>query len=237
MQVMNCLIVEDEPLAADVIRDYVAQVPGLALVGICDDVFSAMEIMRSSKVDVLFLDINLPGLNGLDFIRTLQTRPHIILTTAYHQHAVEGFNLNVVDYLLKPVEFSRFLQAVNKIFDRMEVPVIPQLSKPERKHFYFSADRKKVKVYADEIIYIESLRDYIKIHTVDQSLITKLSISDAEQLLEGFGFIRVHKSFIVNIDRITAYNATDIELKNVRVVIGRTYSEMVARRLESLNQH
>jgi DNA-binding LytR/AlgR family response regulator len=235
---MNCLIVEDEPLAADVIRDYVAQVPGLSLSGICDDVFSAMEVMRSARIDILFLDINLPGLNGLDFIKTLQARPHIILTTAYHQHAVEGFNLNVVDYLLKPVEFSRFLQAVNKVFNRMEVPVVtPQPVKPERKHFYFSSDRKKVKVYADEIIYIESLRDYIKIHTVDQSLITKISISDAEQMLEGYGFIRVHKSFIVNIDRITAYNATDIELKNVRVVIGRTYSEMVARRLESLNQH
>ncbi|MEP7263253.1 MAG: LytTR family DNA-binding domain-containing protein [Bacteroidota bacterium] len=232
---MNCLIVEDEPLAADVIGDYISQVPGMMLVGICDDVFSATEKMHHTQVDIIFLDINLPGINGLDFIRTLTVKPHIILTTAYHQYAIEGFNLNVTDYLLKPVEFSRFLLAVNKVFERTSLHS-SQNEKTDRKHFYFTADRKKVKVFADEIIYIESFKDYIKIHTSDQAVITKMSISDMERTLSDLGFIRVHKSFIINTEMITAYNATDIELRNFKITIGRTYCDAVSRRLEQLNR-
>lgn len=234
MQVMNCLIVEDEPLAAGVISDYINQVPGLKLAGICDDVFSATDKMHHESIDILFLDINLPGINGLDFIRTLTVKPHIILTTAYHQYAIEGFNLSVTDYLLKPIEFSRFLLAVNKVFERTAFHS-SQNDKTDRKHFFFTADRRKVKVYADEIIYIESFKDYIKIHTTDQEVTTKISISDMEQMVADLGFIRVHKSFIINTEMITAYNATDIELRNTRITIGRTYSEAVSKRLEQLN--
>ena len=118
MQDLNCLIVEDESLAADVISDYIHQVPGLKLKGTCENVFAAMEKLRCEKIDLIFLDINLPKINGIDFIKTIPDKYDIVLTTAYHQYAIEGFNLNVIDYLLKPIEFSRFLQAVNKVFDK-----------------------------------------------------------------------------------------------------------------------
>lgn len=230
MQEMNCLIVEDERLAADVIADYIKQVPGLHLSGICEDAFSAAEKLHESNVDIIFLDINLPGLSGLDFIKTLRKPPYIILVTAYHQHALKAFDLNVADYLLKPVEFTRFLQSVNRVMDRAVA------NKPadhdERKHFFFNVERKKVKVYADEILYIEGLKDYIRIYFGNTRLTTKVGISEAEALLEGQGFIRVHKSYVVNIEKITAYTASTLEIGSVQIAIGRSYTAAVMQRLE-----
>src|SRR5205085_6897586 len=158
---MNCLIVEDEPLAADIMRDYIMQVPGLKLCGVCEDVLIAMEKLRETNIELIFLDINLPKINGIDFIKTLNNKYDIILTTAYNQYALDGFNLNVTDYLLKPIEFSRFLQAVNKVFEKHKETVI-QESVTEKRFFFFSIGKRKVKVYADEILYIESLKDYIR---------------------------------------------------------------------------
>ncbi len=152
MRKINCLIVEDEPLAADVIKDYISQVPGLSLTRVCENAFEAMETLRKEKIDLIFLDINLPKLNGIDFLKAIKTSPHIILTTAYHQYALEGYELNVTDYLLKPVEFNRFLQAVNKAFDRTN----PSLAE-EKKFYFFNVDKKRIKIHADEIIYIEAL--------------------------------------------------------------------------------
>jgi DNA-binding LytR/AlgR family response regulator len=229
MQEMNCLIVEDEMLAADVIADYIRQVPGLYLSGICEDAFAAAEKLHSSAVDIIFLDINLPGLNGLDFIRTLQKTPYIILVTAYHQYALKAFDLNVTDYLLKPVEFSRFLQSVNRVMDRAAVVRSPDAD--ERKHFFFNVERKKVKVYADEILYIEGLKDYIRIYFGSSRLTTKMSISEAVSLLEPHGFIRVHKSYLVNIEKISAYTASMLEIGAAHIAIGRSYTEAVMQRL------
>ncbi|MEP7169601.1 MAG: response regulator, partial [Bacteroidota bacterium] len=160
---MNCLIVEDEHLAADVIKDYIEQVPGLKLCGICSDVFSAMEKLRDEHIDLIFLDIHLPKINGLDFIKTITGKYDIILTTAYHQYALEGFNLNATDYLLKPIEFSRFLQAVNKVFEKHKsFSAVPGKKATDRKYYFFNVDKNQVKVYADEILYIESLKDYVR---------------------------------------------------------------------------
>ncbi|MCE3226064.1 MAG: DNA-binding response regulator [Bacteroidetes bacterium] len=218
---MNCLIIEDEPLAAEVLKDYIGQLPGLNLVGICGDVFSATEKLRTSKIDVLFVDINLPKVNGLDFIKTLKGNYHIILTTAYHQYALDGFNLNVVDYLLKPIEFTRFLQAVHKVNERSQSIIVDQ--QKERPFYFFNVDKKQVKVFADEIVYIESLKDYVKIHTGDKNIVTKFQIGELENFLHEPGFVRIHKSFIVNLEKVTAYNAAEAELGSVKLPIGRTY--------------
>lgn len=238
MQVLNCLIVEDEPLAADIIADYVRQVPGLKLGSICGDVFAANEAMRSQAIDLVFLDINLPGMSGLELIRSSQRRCQFILTTAYHQHAVEGFNLNVVDYLLKPIEFSRFLQAVNKVYERLRsAPKTPQpaaeIQAPASNgaapaYYFFKVDKKRVKVMVGDIRYIESLKDYIRIHTQDGALVTKFSISDVEKLL-GNAFLRIHKSYAVQLGHIQAYSATDIEIGGKTLPIGRTYRKVVEK--------
>jgi DNA-binding LytR/AlgR family response regulator len=234
MQVLNCLIVEDEHLAAGVLRDYIAQLPGLSLKGCCEDVFAANELLRREKIDIIFLDINLPRISGLDFIKTLGSKYHIILTTAYHQYAIEGFNLNAVDYLLKPIEFSRFLQAVNKVYDKQLIGP-PQSSAPStgNKFYFFNTDKKKIKVYASEIDYIESMKDYVTIHSGGKKIVTKFQIGELENLLEEGQFLRIHRSFIINTSKVTAYTAQDIELGDISLPLGRTYKEMVEKALKS----
>ena len=225
MLALNCLIIEDEPLAADVISDYVRKVPGLCLTGICYDAFTAMEKLRSEKTDILFLDINLPKLSGIDFIKTLNDNYHIILTTAYHHYAFEGYELNVVDYLLKPIEFNRFVQAVNKVFARYDLKSVNKETDP--KHYYFSVGKTRVKLFANEILYIESLKDYVHIHTKEKKVVTKLRIGEMDELLKDERFLRIHKSFIVNMDKISSYTSTRVELETKFFPVGRTYRKIV----------
>jgi DNA-binding LytR/AlgR family response regulator len=231
MQALNCLIVEDEPLAAELIKDYINQVPGLKLTGICGDVFSANEKLRDSKIDLLFLDINLPKISGLDFIKTLNGKYHIILTTAYHQYALDGYDLNVIDYLLKPIEFNRFLQAVNKVYDKNKPPVTvtDQAESLSRKFHFFNVDKKQVKIFFDDILFIESLKDYVRIHTGQQKIVTKFQIGEIGELLNKENFLRIHKSYIVNTEKINAFSATEIEVGSISLPIGRTYKELVER--------
>jgi DNA-binding LytR/AlgR family response regulator len=225
MQALNCLIVEDEPLAANLIKEYIQEVQGLELKGVCADAVCAMEKLRNEKIDVIFLDINLPKLSGIDFLKSIKNNYHVIFTTAYHQYALQGYELNVVDYLMKPIEFSRFLQAVNKVFDRHELkteePAI------EKRHYFFNVDKKRVKVFAEEIVYIESLKDYVRIHTAEKSIVTKFQIGEIEQFLEEKYFLRIHKSFVVNAGKISSYRASRIEIGGVTLPIGRTYKEQV----------
>ncbi|MEO8148827.1 MAG: LytTR family DNA-binding domain-containing protein [Bacteroidia bacterium] len=234
---MNCLIVEDEPLAAEIMRDYILQIPGLKLCGICEDVFATMEKLRAENIQLIFLDINLPKVNGIDFIKTLNGKYNIIITTAYHQYALDGFNLNVIDYLLKPIEFSRFLQAVNKVFEKNKETGVMHIDDPQVKKFYFfNIDKKRVKVYADDILYIESLKDYIRIHTKEKSLVTKFQIGEIDELLGEAKFIRIHKSFIINTDQITAYNANEVEINKQSLPIGRTYKEIVEQQIRKISR-
>lgn len=227
------MIVEDEPLAAEVMSDYIRQVPGLALKGVCGDASAAMQALRSDKIDVIFLDINLPRISGLAFIQTLQGKYHIILTTAYHEYALEGFNLNAVDYLLKPIEFSRFLQAINKVYALLHQPQGEGgATVPPRSYFFFLQDKKNVKVFADEIRYIESLKDYIRIHTVNGPVVTKYQIGEMEELLGSGNFCRIHKSFIVNLDFVSAYSATEVEVGGESLPLGRTYVDLFRVRVK-----
>lgn len=240
MEPIRCLIVEDEPLAAEVLQDYIKQVPQLSLVGTCTDALYAMEALRTQPVDVIFLDIHLPKLKGLDFLETLQDPPQVIITTAYHQYALQGYEYNVVDYLLKPIEFSRFLQAVNKLNEGTMAnndtnstaqELAPQ---PARAYRFFTANKRKVKVYLDEILYIESLKEYVRIVTPDKKIVTKYQIGELEGGLDKDNFLRIHRSFLIAKDKIEAYAANEVEIGGQIIPIGRSYRREVSKVLESL---
>lgn len=226
MQAMNCLIVEDEPLAANLLADYVAKLPGLELKGICSNAFSASEKLRSEHIDLLFVDIHLPKLNGLDFIKTLSGNQKVILTTAYHEYALDGFNLNVVDYLLKPIEFSRFMKAVNKVnvpSNNTSGPI--HLDEDPLTFCFFYTDKKQVRVNFQEIIFVESLKDYVRLTLEEGKLVTKLPISEVEKMLSRSGFFRIHKSYLVNLNKVKTYTTTEIEIKGKMLPIGRVYKD------------
>jgi DNA-binding LytR/AlgR family response regulator len=231
MEKFNCIIIEDEPLAAEVLQDYISEVPFLELKAVCPDAIYAMEVMQKEKIEAVFLDIHLPRLKGLDFIKTLSHPPQIIITSAYRDYAIEGFELNVTDYLVKPINFNRFLAAVNKLRSQS-----PQLiaggnvttSSAERPYLFFNVNKKRIKVYLDEILYIESKREYIDIVTKSRSLLTKLPLGEVEELLTKNNFIRVHRSFIVAKQKIDAFTAAEIEINGKEIPIGRNYKELVA---------
>lgn len=235
MQQYQCIIVEDEPLAAEVLQDYVKQVPFLTLKAVCGDAIYAMEMLQKEKIDLIFLDIHLPKLKGLDFIKTLKHPPHIIITSAYHEYALQGYEYNVVDYLLKPVEFSRFLMAVNKLRQAATSEIMPPASfqAGERSYLFFNVSKKKVKVFLDEILYIESLKEYIRIVTTNKSILTKFQLGQVEELLARNNFLRVHRSFIVAKDKIDAFTATDVEIAGKQIPIGRSYKELVQSVLDA----
>ena len=235
MQRFNCIIVEDEPLAAEVLSDYIRQVPFLQLKGVCMDAIYAMEVLQGEHIDLIFLDIHLPKLKGLAFIKALKNPPQIIITSAYQEYALEGYELNVVDYLLKPIEFSRFLMAVNKVRQQAVQPPVmhlPATGPVERAYLFFNVSKKKVKVYLDEILYIESLKEYIGITTRQKTILTKFQLGEIEDLLAKNNFLRIHRSFIVAKDKIDAFTATDIEINGKPIPIGRSYKELVLRILD-----
>jgi DNA-binding LytR/AlgR family response regulator len=234
MQKYSCIIVEDEPLAAEVLQDYISQTPFLELKTVCSDAIYAMEILQKEKIDLVFLDIHLPKLKGLDFIKTLKSPPQIIITTAYQEYALQGYELNVTDYLLKPVEFSRFLTAVNKLQQqKAAIPHANTVAAPaERAHLFFNVSKKRVKIFLDEILYIESLKEYIRITTKNKSILTKFQLGQIEELLTKNNFLRIHRSFIVAKDKIDAFSATEIEISGKQIPIGRSYKELIIATLE-----
>ncbi len=229
-QKIKCLIVEDEPIATEVLEDYVAQVPHLQLVASCRDALYALEVLKEQSVDLIFLDIHLPKLKGIDFVKTLKEKPHIIFTTAYHQYAVEGFEVEALDYLLKPIEFSRFLQAVNRVpvKEKIEKDLANETtSNQQAPHLFFKVNKKNVKVFLHDIQFIESLKDYVQINTADKQLLVKYPIGELEQRLPAEKFIRVHRSFIIAIEKISAYSKEIIEIGTHQIPIGRSYKEAI----------
>ncbi|MBL7767949.1 MAG: response regulator transcription factor [Flavipsychrobacter sp.] len=231
MEKYSCIIVEDEPLAAEVLTDYIRQTPFLELKGICSDAIYALELLQRQPIDLIFLDIHLPKLRGYDFIRTLKNQPQIIITTAYREYALEGYELNVVDYLLKPISFNRFLAAINKVRKNID-PAQTQLArKPvgelEAPYLLINVNKKRVKIELSEILYIESKKEYISIVTRQQAFLTKYALGDIDQQLDKARFLRIHRSFIVARDKIKAFNATEVEINGMQIPIGRSYKELV----------
>jgi DNA-binding LytR/AlgR family response regulator len=221
----NCLIVEDEPLAAAILEDYIRQVPFLRFAGRCADALWAAEALQLQPVDVLFLDIHLPGMKGMDFLRTLAHRPQCIFTTAYREYAADGFDLNAVDYLLKPIAFERFLQAIHKL----KPPFTHASHLPgERAFQFFNVNKKMVRVWLDEVTVVESLKEYVRLYLRDGTTwVTKGALSELEKQLQSQRFLRVHRSFLVALPHITAYSPTEINVEGRSIPIGRQYKEEV----------
>jgi len=237
-----CLAVDDEPLALSILKKYIGSVDSLELVGSCENAVQALQLLQKYPVDLIFLDIQMPQIMGTDFIRTLKKAPKIIFTTAFRKYAIEGFELDAVDYLLKPISFERFLKAVNKVLQtNFNAPesvnhLNDAISESSTSCLYFRVDRKMVKVLLNDILYIERFSDYIKIITNTKTIVTKHLISSLEETLPKDGFIRIHRSFIVSIHKIESYNADIIYIGNKSLPIGRLFKQNVNRLLQT-NSH
>jgi two-component system, LytTR family, response regulator len=222
MSKLRCIIVEDEPLAVRVIADYISQIPFLDLQGTFKDALLATEFLRNNTIDLIFLDIHLPKLKGMAFLKSLAGPPAVIITSAYHQYALEGYELNVTDYLLKPIEFERFLAAVNKVRKGQTE------QRNEQKDFIFlMVHKKKVKISFSEILYIESQREYIKIVTTKKEYLSKIGTQEIENMLPSDQFRRIHRSFIVAVRRIDSFTSESIEVNGISIPVGRGYKDVI----------
>ena len=227
----RCLLVDDEPPALEVLETYVGEVAHLELVGSCGNALDAFAVLQAQPVDLMFLDIKMPKLLGTDFLRSLRHPPQVIFTTAYREYAYEGFELDAVDYLLKPVSLERFLKAVAKAARPAGAPALEAAPAPAAApdaFLYFRIDRKMVKVVLNTILYIEGLKDYVKIHTAaGPPLVVKQTINGLEEKLSESNFLRIHRSFIVALDKIRTYNTRHIEVAQQELPIGRLFRPRV----------
>ena len=236
---IKCLVVDDEPPAREILKQHIAGVDALELAGTCANAVEAISFLKDHPVDVIFLDIQMPQLLGTNFIRTLKNPPKVIFTTAFRKYALEGFELDAVDYLLKPISFERFLKGINKVL-QINFPVdngsatTKEPGKDTASSFlYFRADRKMVKVFFKDILFVEALKDYIKIVTPGRTIVTKYVLTTLAELLPADEFLRVHKSYIIAISKIESYNADSIQIAKHELPIGRLYKYDVGRILNA----
>ncbi len=227
----KCLIIDDEKLARRLIENHLMQLDDFELVASCSSAIKASKILQEETIDLLILDIEMPVLKGTDFFKNLVHKPKVIFTTAYRDYAIEGFELDAVDYILKPITFHRFFKGIEKFRNLQRnieaAPLIPKNTESTATFIYVRVNRKQVKVNFDTILYVESIKDYIKIHTEKEVLITKHSISSFEKKLDS-RFCRVHRSYIVNKDKITAYTKNDIEIERIEIPIGDNFRKNIA---------
>ncbi len=235
---IRCLVIDDEPPAREMLKQYISGVESLELAGVCSNAIEAINFLKDRPVDLLFLDIQMPQLLGTNLIRTLKSPPKVIFTTAYRKYAVEGFELDAVDYILKPISLERFLKAVNKVLqtnlsvNHATTDSKENHSEPNR-FLYFRVDRKMVKVMLNDILYIEGLKDYVRIFTAGKTIVTKHVLSTLEGMLPSDEFLRIHRSFIVAINKIDSYNADCIEIGKQELPIGRLFKHEVNRVLNA----
>ncbi|MFT5147233.1 MAG: two-component system LytT family response regulator [Polaribacter sp.] len=238
MNTINCVIVDDEPVARNVLETFVAKIPNLELVKSCKNAMEAFEVANQQKIDIFFLDINMPDISGLSLAKSINQKAKIIFTTAYREYAVDGFNLQAVDYLLKPISFDRFLQSIHKYFEGVsfidsEIKIEKSVLKND--FIFVRSDRKMIKINFDEIQYVESLSDYIKIHSVDKTITTRETISNIETKLPAKNFLRIHRSYIVNLKKMNSYTNEFVEIGKNAIPISRTYKENVLKKLTEIS--
>lgn len=225
----NCIIVDDEPLAIEVIKSHAGNIGIFNVVAECSNAAEAFQALKSNKVELMFLDIQMPGMKGTDFLRNLVSPPRVILTTAYRDYAYEGYELNVVDYLLKPVSYDRFVRAVDKFLNYESV----KAEKPgEEKFIYLNINKKIHKIYISEIVYVESIKDYLTIHTITGEIVAKHTITAFEGLLPAEEFVRIHRSFIVALKKIKGFNAHCVDIGGKELPIGQIYQAGVFEKLK-----
>lgn len=232
---IKCIVVDDEPLAREALRVYIEKMPELEVVDECENALQAMSSLRKKQVDLIFLDIEMPEIDGISFLQTLKNIPGVIFTTAYRNYAVEAFDLDVIDYLLKPISFDRFVSAINKYYGRTYTPLKAQtgLKNEAQNYLNVKADRKTYKVDISKILYIESLKDYVKIISPDESIVTHDSLSNLEAFLNEYGFIRIHNSYLVATDKIKSFDAESVFLENKELPISRTFKKSVLAFLDN----
>jgi DNA-binding LytR/AlgR family response regulator len=233
---LSCFIIDDEPLAIEVIESHVSKIDGLEVMATFQNAVKAFQALRDTEVDILFLDIQMPRLTGIEFLRMMKNPPKVVFTTAYREYALEGFELDVVDYLLKPISFNRFLKAVDKIFDLHSSGdrAVETSDESQSKQFVFvPVDKKNVKICLNEIIYLESKRDYVLIKTLNKEVVTHQTMTYMEERLPDPSFLRVHRSFIINTNMIESWSNNEIELPDIQIPIGRTYKREALKVLNS----
>ncbi|MEO6868864.1 MAG: LytTR family DNA-binding domain-containing protein [Ginsengibacter sp.] len=234
---LRCLLIDDEPPALKVLQSHISQINGLEVVGSCSNAVEAMDVLHHKSVDVLFLDIKMPKIIGTEFLRNLSHPPKVIFVTAYREYAVEGFELDAVDYLVKPVSFERFLKAVDRLKrnPNQNTPPEENIYQPNPDAFvYLKADRSMHKVFINDILYIESWKDYVKVFfTNGKPLLVKQPISAIVNLLSEHKFIRVHRSYIVSLNKISGYNQVSVQLEKNEIPIGRLFKQTVMEKLHN----
>ncbi|MEM1322421.1 MAG: LytTR family DNA-binding domain-containing protein [Bacteroidota bacterium] len=237
MRTINCLIVDDEELARNLVENYIDRVPHLNVVGKCADPFEAMQVLQENKVDLLFLDIQMPNLTGIEFLKTLSQKPLVIFTTAYKEYAMEGYELDIVDYLLKPFRFERFLQAINKAGKLLKpmtpppAPATPTTEVKQKDYILVKSEFKVFRIFYKDILYIKSMKEYIAYHTSNGRTLSLGSLKKLEQELPPELFIRIHKSYMANISYIEALEGNMIHLGDQKLPIGTSYKEEVLKRI------
>lgn len=232
---IRCLLVDDEPHALVILKAYIQSVPLLEVIGECNHALAAFEFCQKSQVDLIFLDIQMPQLTGIEFIKSLPHPPPVIFTTAHRNFALDGFELGAVDYLLKPISLERFLKAVYKITQKHQVEAVYKQFPNSERFLYFRAERKMIKVLLNDILFIESLKDYVKVMTTKGQLVTKLSISSLEEMLPEDEFVRIHRSFIIALSRIDSYTSTDVYIGKSELPIGPLYKNEITKKLRVNN--
>lgn len=232
---ISCLIVDDEPTAREIIAVHLAKINSVKLVGSCADANEAFSFINAEKVDLIFLDINMPGISGLSFARSINKEIKIIFTTAYREYAIDGFDLQAVDYLLKPIPFERLFRAVNsfyKIHFKKEELLLPEENAAQNDFMFVRSDRKMIRINFTEIYYIESLSDYLKIHTRTNVIVIRETISNIEKQLPDSDFIRIHRSFVIALAALDSYTNEYTEVQGKALPISRSYKSSVLEKLE-----
>jgi len=237
---IRCQIVDDEPLAINIIKKFLEPLQNAEMVSSCENAMDAFGYISENPVDLLFLDINMPTLNGLDFLKSLKEPPLVIITSAYRDYAVDGFEMNVLDYLVKPISFQRFLKAMDKANTAMREKhaiVQPQVTSPggTKSFIFLKVDKKMVKIYLDEILYIESLKDYVRIRTVYEDLITHQNLNGMAKILPSDSFIRIHKSYTISVDKVKSIEGNCVEIASKLIPIGRNYRKEVKEHIFKTN--
>ena len=233
----KCLIIDDEPLARDLIRNHIEKLDNFEIVAECGDAMKALQELRDHHIDLMFLDIQMPQITGIEFLKILKNPPKVIVTTAYREYALDGFELDVVDYLLKPITFERFLKSVNKFYQITQEEIQSTVAEnhnysSEESYIYVKENKRVVKLQLSDIVYIEGLSEYVQIYTGKKKIVTKISMTSLEEKLPGDGFLRIHKSFIVSLSKIEAFTSHTIEVPGKELPIGRSYKSNVLEVLQ-----
>jgi len=232
-----CVITDDEPIALEILEDYINMVPGLTLVAKCANAMETIAVLRSHHVDILFIDIQMPGISGVEFIRSLKNPPAVIFTTAYPNYAVEGFDLDATDYLLKPIPVDRFLKAVNKVFSKKNnAAAVADVAVPQaaaKNLLFVKADQRLINVAYDDILFIEGLENYVRIHCKDRSIVSLNTMKSIEELLPDFPFLRIHRSYIVNLTKVDSVHNNIFNIGKRQLQVGKSYKKAIGEILKT----